>query len=718
MSPSCPMADDGAPRGTPPPRPSSRSGSDHSTPPRDDPDPAAPAPAAADAEREAERRHLRRATTLDAHRDPPDPRDDEMDHLRRVLADYREENDSLGEAVLAMKSALLRASAEAERAASERSAAALASARDALASSRAEVERLRASLEETEQLALELTDDLEAMKRAKSAETSAREDAEATATTAEEETAAARAMADELRDAVTRLERDVAAREARDGARDAMEAALAEARAAAESATKDRDVLAANWRREWEAAKEDHAAELRSVRARVAALEADAAEARERIDAERDAKRALERELAESRERERASRRDQDGAAQSLRLMVEHEDATRESTRRREETTRRLREDAAQSAARCEHVAAHCAALLAERDAAVRRAEAAEAAEAHHRAEARAAGSAAAAAAAAASAASASASASTSPSSRDDASPPAADSVPSLLRAAIRGGKRSPDSFAAGMRPRARVVVGAARSPAPDPSTPRTPPAAAGGWIGDVGEDVAEELVRALAREVADSRENAERYLDEATEARRERDDARRELLTETRRVRELERMRVADLRELHAAEQRARAATNAAWGLRDRLAVALAEKHVVRWEEEEREKKEEKATERGKVAREERFEERGAAAAAAAAAEEAKDVPRPVAETRANILAARVEADIAEMADRPAVVAVAVAKSAPTASLGARSPPGRDALPEDLKPLTPGRSPPGPSDVRASVREPPPPRLTSFSPL
>ena len=645
-----------------------------------------------------------------------------MDHLRRVLADYREENDSLGEAVLAMKSALLRASAEAERAASERSAAALASTRDALASSRAEVERLRASLEETEQLALELTDDLEAMKRAKSAETSAREDAEATATTAEEETAAARAMADELRDAVTRLERDAAAREARDGARDAMEAALAEARAAAESATKDRDVLAANWRREWEAAKEDHAAELRSVRARIAALEADAAEARARVDAERDAKRALERELAESRERERASRRDQDGAAQSLRLMVEHEDATRESTRRREETTRRLRDDAARSAARCEHVAAHCAALLAERDAAVRRAEAAEAAEAHHRAEARAAGSAAAAAAAAAaSAASASTSASTSPSSRDDASPPAADSVPSLLRAAVRGGKRSPDSFAAGMRPKARVVGGAARSPAPDPSTPRTPSAAAGGWIGDVGEDVAEELVRALAREVADSRENAERYLDEATEARRERDDARRELLTETRRVRELERMRVADLRELHAAEQRARAATNAAWGLRDRLAVALAEKHVVRWEEEEREKTEERATERGKIAREERFEERGAAAEAeaeSAAAKEAKDVPRPVAEKRANILAARVEADIADMADRPAVVAVAVAKSAATASLGARSPPGRDALPEDLKPLTPGRSPPGPSDVRASVREPPPPRLTSFSPL
>ena len=90
----------------------------------------------------------------------------------------------------------------------------------------------------------------------------------------------------------------------------------------------------------------------------------------------------------------------------------------------------------------------------------------------------------------------------------------------------------------------------------------------------------------------------------------------------------------------------------------------------------------------------------------------------RPRRRDARNVLAKRVEADIAEMTDRPAVVAVATAKSAPAASLGARSPAGRDALPEDLKPLTPGRSPPGPSDVRASVREPPPPRLTSFSPL
>ena len=45
--------------------------------------------------------------------------------------------------------------------------------------------------------------------------------------------------------------------------------------------------------------------------------------------------------------------------------------------------------------------------------------------------------------------------------------------------------------------------------------------------------------------------------------------------------------MRVADLAEVSAAEQRARAATSAAWGLRDRLALALAQKHVERWESE-----------------------------------------------------------------------------------------------------------------------------------
>jgi hypothetical protein len=43
--------------------------------------------------------------------------------------------------------------------------------------------------------------------------------------------------------------------------------------AAASSAATDRDVLATSWRREWEAAKEDHAAELRALRARVAATE-------------------------------------------------------------------------------------------------------------------------------------------------------------------------------------------------------------------------------------------------------------------------------------------------------------------------------------------------------------------------------------------------------------------------------------------------------------
>ena len=215
VSPSSdPMADDGA-LGVPPRRGLPRApAATTRPPPRDDPDPAASA--SADADGEAERRHLRRATQLDAHRDPHGPRDDEMDHLRRVLADYREENDSLGEAVLAMKSALLRASEEAERArVREIRRGARLGSRRALGVSRATRSSSARRSKRAEQLALELTDDLEAMTRARAAETSAREAAEATATTAEEETAAARAMADALRDAVTRLERDVAAKNAR-----------------------------------------------------------------------------------------------------------------------------------------------------------------------------------------------------------------------------------------------------------------------------------------------------------------------------------------------------------------------------------------------------------------------------------------------------------------------------------------------------------------------
>ena len=59
------------------------------------------------------------------------------------------------------------------------------------------------------------------------------------------------------------------------GITEGLEVALAEARAAAHSAATDRDTLATSWRREWAAAKEDHAMELRALRCRVAATEGD-----------------------------------------------------------------------------------------------------------------------------------------------------------------------------------------------------------------------------------------------------------------------------------------------------------------------------------------------------------------------------------------------------------------------------------------------------------
>jgi hypothetical protein len=114
---------------------------------------------------------------------------------------------------------------------------------------------------------------------------------------------------------------------------------------------------------------------------------------------------------------------------------------------------------------------------------------------------------------------------------------------------------------------------------APDPSTPATPDLRAEGvpnaseaprsrdreaksspsrWIHAVGDAVAEELVHALAREVAELR-----------------DAARRALLEETTRARSLERARVLDLRETRAAEGRALEATKTAWALRDKLALA-----------------------------------------------------------------------------------------------------------------------------------------------
>jgi len=105
---------------------------------------------------------------------------------------------------------------------------------------------------------------------------------------------------------------------------------------------------------------------------------------------------------------------------------------------------------------------------------------------------------------------------------------------------------------------------------------PHTPPPAK--WIHSIGEDVAEELIHALAREVADSRAREETLREELVAARDARDDARRALVREVHRVHELERLRVTDLSDLHTAEQKARSAMVTAWSLRDRLATAAAQ--------------------------------------------------------------------------------------------------------------------------------------------
>ena len=84
--------------------------------------------------------------------------------------------------------------------------------------------------------------------------------------------------------------------------------------------------------------------------------------------------------------------------------------------------------------------------------------------------------------------------------------------------------------------------------------------------------------MHALAREVAELRDAADGLRADAADARAARDDARRALLEETTRARSLERARVLDMRETRAAERRARVATETAWALRDKLALAAVE--------------------------------------------------------------------------------------------------------------------------------------------
>ena len=523
------MADDGsaAPRGNPPPRPSSRSPS----PPQDVSPPknhhqqhqqSASASASASVSEKvtgwdaiANRvltgslptsNYVGSFTTRD--------RDVELDQLRRMLNEYRDENDSLGEAVTSIKAALdasnaAREAAEAARdeasAACDRAKGEHAESRGLLAAAEVEMKHLKSSLDDVEQLAVDLQDDLRVAKDAAEEAEGARAAAEGRAAddrgaaeSSSEEAAAAQAMAEELRDRVAYLEREAEVRASQQGITEGLEVALAEARAAASSAATDRDTLATNWRREWEAAKEDHAAELRALRARVAATEGDLAAARDDLRRERtennERRRELEAQLADARLSARRSKSDQHGTAESLRLMVEHEDVLREAARHQSELVGRLRGDAAGSAARCERVAGHCAELIRERDVALHRAEAAEAAEMRAREEARhawghpmaplmrAVNSAPANSTGAGAVARARAGgdggdaggsspgghhhhpagvAPTSPTIITDAAAAAtADAIPSLLAAAVRQSHRSPQSFAAGMHPHPGGGVG------------------------------------------------------------------------------------------------------------------------------------------------------------------------------------------------------------------------------------------------------------------
>jgi len=630
------MAEEGAPRDAPPPRPASRAPSESGSLPHDD---------AEDTDDETSRVNRRRASTLNSHREKSADEDEERDEasrdgfdrrdwstdatdandvesLHRKLREFRVENDALGEATTALRRALRRATMETaeSRAALGIAEAALRDERDAGNAARdeadAEMKRARRELDDVEKLALELKDELEEARVSAAEAKRARRDAENAAAAAAEETASARAMADALRDelaeasrvaeakaASAKASRERAAHAAAKANEKALEcvrktaseeaasvaaAELLEARAAAERAKSDRDVMASSWRKQWEDAKEDHACELRATRARIANAEADLASARAALLEERAARAAAETALEDAGARERRARLDRDGAIASLRALAEHEDSVREDAARRAAVVGRLRDDATESAARCETLAARCAEACAERDAATLRAERAEAdlREMAELAETVAVAQTDRARRGAERSASAH-SGSPSPSGSPDP-----HTAAGLLRRASREGRRSPNAFAAAMAmpPRRQTA-------APDPSTPATPrtpdfhaESSAGSgkrstvsaredgtprWIHAVGDAVAEELVHALAREAAELRDALAAARAETAEARSARDDARAALLEETTRVCSLERARVVDLRETRFAERNAHEATKTTWELRDRLALA-----------------------------------------------------------------------------------------------------------------------------------------------
>lgn len=237
------------------------------------------------------------------------------------------------------------------------------------------------------------------------------------------------------------------------------------------------------------------------------------------------------------------------------------EDVLREAARHQSEHTGRLRGDAAASAARCERVAGHCAELLRERDVALHRAEAAEAAEQRAREEARHAWGhpmAPLMRAVNAAPADSTGAGSTPGPAGGPSTNSAADAIPSLLAAAVRQSHRSPQSLAAGMNPgggrggggnsspppsaaasaaaspsRSGSPSGPSPSPGPGPASTSAPAAR---WIDSIDSDVAEELVHSLAREVAESRAREEHLREELVAARDKRNDTQRALLTEVHR--------------------------------------------------------------------------------------------------------------------------------------------------------------------------------------
>ena len=132
-----------------------------------------------------------------------------------------------------------------------------------------------------EQLCLDQQEDVIASNQAMEAAEEKLAEAEGAAQASSEDAKAAQAMATELRDRVALLEADADIKASQQGIIEGLEVALAEARQAAASALADRETFQSKWRAEWEAAKDEHAAELRGGRARMAMLEADLAELRE-----------------------------------------------------------------------------------------------------------------------------------------------------------------------------------------------------------------------------------------------------------------------------------------------------------------------------------------------------------------------------------------------------------------------------------------------------